>query len=82
MLPQREDMKATCVAVTEDFCIIGTNTGSIEFFYFADWTLLNGAEYRHEESIRSVFPNRAGECLDLVPHVLNGDVRRCVLCCE
>ncbi len=63
ILPQREDMTATCVAVTEDFCIFGTSSGAIEYFYFADWTVLSGAEHRHEESIRDVFPNRTGVCV-------------------
>jgi WD repeat-containing protein 19 len=48
------------VAATEDFCVYGTSSGSIEFFYFAEWTLLAGVELRHEEPIRSVFPNPKG----------------------
>ncbi len=68
-------MRATCVAVTEDFCVFGTSLGSIEYFYFSDWTLLSGAEFRHDESIRAVFPNKAGEAALCKAYVY-------VLCCN
>lgn len=60
MLPQRDDVRATCVAATEDFCVYGTSSGTIEYFYFAEWTLLAGVELRHEEAIRAVYPNPKG----------------------
>lgn len=60
VLPPRDDVRATCIATTEEFCVYGTSAGTIEFFYFGEWTLLAGVELRHEEAIRSVFPNAKG----------------------
>ena len=60
VLPPRDDIRATCVAATEDFCVYGTSSGSIEFFYFGEWTLLAGVELRHEEPIRAIYPNAKG----------------------
>lgn len=60
-MPDREDgAQATCVTVTNDFVIVGTDTGSIEYFYFGEWTSLPGSELRHSHGIKSVFANATG----------------------
>ena len=75
VLPPRDDVRATCVAATEDFCVYGTSAGTIEYFNFAEWSLLAGVELRHEEPIRAVFPNPKG-----VPFGAVGCRFVCTLC--
>lgn len=58
--------------MTEDFVVYGTEVGSIEFFYLHEWTVLAGAELRHDEGIRAVFPNAAGTRLIFIDMAYRG----------
>lgn len=61
VFPDRDDApQITCMSMTTDFLVYGTDAGTIEFFYVSDWTSLSASEHRHEVGIKSVFPNPAG----------------------
>jgi WD repeat-containing protein 19 len=62
IFPEREDnsFQCTCCCLTRDFLILGTNNGSLEFFYLSEWVMLSGSEHRHEEGIAKVHPNAPG----------------------
>nr|CAB3267687.1 WD repeat-containing protein 19-like [Phallusia mammillata] len=59
LFPEREDMgRAMCCALTNDFLIYGTDTGSLYFFYIEDWSQVN--VFRHSVGIRSIYPDSCG----------------------
>lgn len=61
--PSREEGSfavITCIALTDDFFIYGTEAGSVEVFFLQEWVLLAGAELRLDSSIRRLYPNGDG----------------------
>lgn len=51
------------VAMTSHYLIYGTQDGSLQVFYFRDWSMLHGSAYRHDEAIVHVSPNPQGTSL-------------------
>ncbi|RWS02784.1 WD-repeat protein-like protein, partial [Dinothrombium tinctorium] len=49
---QTETSHITCIALTNEFFIYATDSGSIEFFLLEDWTMVN--IYRHSTGIRMI----------------------------
>ena len=62
--PEKEDgakaKKATCLSLTTNFLIFGTDAGTVEFFFLTEWAMLSGTELRHSSGIKSIFPNEQG----------------------
>jgi WD repeat-containing protein 19 len=61
--PSREEgsfARITCIALTDDFLYYGTEAGTVEVFFLAEWTLLSGAELRLNNAIRKLYPNSSG----------------------
>ncbi|GAB1599158.1 repeat-containing 19-like [Argonauta hians] len=58
-----EDNKSQIVhhAVTDDFLIYCTSTGTLLYFYFEDWKIVN--EYKHSCGILKVFPHSMGKLI-------------------
>ena len=52
--------KVNCVALTEDFLFYGTEAGTVEMFFLAEWVLLSGTELRLNKAIKKIFPNSSG----------------------
>jgi len=61
--PTREEggfSKITCLALTDDFLYYGTEAGTVEIFYLAEFCMLPGLELRLENPIKSLTPNAGG----------------------
>jgi len=61
--PSREEgsyAKITCIALTDDFLYYGTEAGTVEVFFLAEWTLLSGAELRLDNPVKKLYPNTSG----------------------
>ena len=61
--PSREEGSfsvITCIALSDDFLIYGTEAGSVEIFFLQEWVLLAGAELRLDASIVRLQPNADG----------------------
>ena len=52
--------KITCVALTDDFLFYGTEGGTLEVFYLAEWVMLAGVELRLDQEIKNIYPNPMG----------------------
>ena len=58
--PNREEgsfSQVTCIGLTDDFLVYGTEAGSVEIFSLSEWVLLAGAELRLDTAIKQVYPN-------------------------
>ncbi len=56
--PERDDVpKITCLALTNDFLIYGTEAGTINYFHLGEWKMLVGSEYRHSSGIIDISTN-------------------------
>jgi WD repeat-containing protein 19 len=64
VIPERQDagISIRSIAMTRDFLIYSTQNGTLEYFYLLDWAFLAGSEYRHDEAITQIYPNRKGTC--------------------
>ena len=61
--PMREEggySKITCTAMTEDFLFYGTEAGTVESFYIAEFCMLPGLELRLDNPIKALYPNSVG----------------------
>jgi WD repeat-containing protein 19 len=61
--PSRQEgafSRITCIALTDDFFLYGTEAGSVEIFFLQDWAFLSGAELRLDHPIKSLHPNSSG----------------------
>ena len=61
--PTREEggySKITCIALTDDFLYYGTEAGTVESFFMAEFCMLPGLELRLDNPIKSLYPNSAG----------------------
>ncbi|XP_053314341.1 WD repeat-containing protein 19 [Spea bombifrons] len=73
LFPKTDDTyRILCHCLTSDFLIYGTNTGLIKYFYLEDWQFVN--EYRHNVSVKKVFPNPSGTRLVLIDEKADGFV--------
>ncbi|KAJ1416172.1 hypothetical protein B484DRAFT_302829, partial [Ochromonadaceae sp. CCMP2298] len=61
--PSREEgtfSQVTCIALTDDFLYYGTEAGTVEVFFLAEWTMLSGAELRLDNPVKKLYPNASG----------------------
>ena len=60
VFPEAKDgsRDVTCLALTKDFLLYGTQSGVIAMVYLPDLTLVS--EYRHDAPIAALFPNTLG----------------------
>ncbi|CAH2300032.1 WD repeat-containing 19 isoform X1 [Pelobates cultripes] len=73
LFPKTDDTyRILCHALTGDFLIYGTNTGLIKYFYLEDWQFVN--EYRHNVSVKKIFPDASGTRLVLIDEKADGFV--------
>lgn len=64
------NIRITCHAMTSDFLIYGTDTGSIQFFLMEDWQIVN--DFKHVAGIRNVFPDPSGTRLVIIDEKMDG----------
>jgi len=70
--PSRDEgafSKVTCVALTDEFLYYGTEAGTVEVFFLAEWTLLSGSELRLSNGIKKIVPNHNGTRVAVVDSV-------------
>ena len=63
--PSREEgnmSKVNCIALTDDFLYYGTEAGTVEVFFLAEWVVLAGVELRLDPAnpIKKLYPNSNG----------------------
>lgn len=61
--PTREEGlygRITCVALTDDFLYYGTEAGTVESFYLAEFCMLPGLELRLDNPVKQIYPNNIG----------------------
>ncbi|XP_064484193.1 WD repeat-containing protein 19-like [Ornithodoros turicata] len=51
-------VKISCHAMTDDFLVYATETGTLEFFFLEDWVMVN--QYRHSCGIQKIYPDTSG----------------------
>ncbi|GAB1289679.1 WD repeat-containing protein 19 [Apodemus speciosus] len=61
-----------CHALTSDFLIYGTDTGSIQYFFIEDWQFVN--DYRHPVGVKKLFPDPNGTRLVFIDEKSDGFV--------
>jgi len=54
----------SCMSLTQDFLIYGTEGGSLIYFYIEDWQIVN--EFKHVVGITKIFPDNSATRLVLV----------------
>ncbi|KAM8939516.1 WD repeat-containing protein 19 [Pelodytes ibericus] len=71
LFPKTDDpYRILCHTLTGDFLIYGTNTGLIKYFYLEDWQYVN--EYRHNVSVKKIFPDATGTRLVFIDEKAEG----------
>ncbi len=56
--PERPDQpKITCLGLTNEFLVYGTEAGTINYFNIAEWKSMTGSEYRHSCGIVDIVLN-------------------------
>ena len=61
--PTREEGpygRITCVALTDEFLYYGTEAGTVESFYLAEFCMLPGLELRIDNAVKQIYPNNMG----------------------
>ena len=57
-LPERDDQpRISCIGLSNDFLIYGSEAGTINYFHLDEWRTLVGSEYRHTAGIIYIAPN-------------------------
>ena len=71
--------RITHMQLTETMLIYATDTGGrggshggVKFFSLTDWTMLEGCEYRHDNAVVYVYPNRGGTRVCLIDNTGSG----------
>ncbi|XP_065839406.1 WD repeat-containing protein 19-like isoform X2 [Oscarella lobularis] len=64
------DGRITCAALTSDFLIFGTDSGSLQYFFLEDWQFVN--EFRHVIGIRGLYPDSSGTRLIFIDDKSDG----------
>ncbi|XP_064419402.1 WD repeat-containing protein 19 isoform X2 [Latimeria chalumnae] len=73
LFPGQDDKcRILCHALTADFLIYGTDTGTVHYFYIEDWQYVN--EYRHTVSVKKIFPDPNGTRLVFIDDKSDGFV--------